>query len=335
MYAQLNIDYMVSKWIATVVAVIAVLVIAYAVLVIYNGMAVKQAAGRNGSVLAVQLTDPPTVPEGTSALIVAYSSVQVHVSSPENQSGWVSASGNGTVNLLALENMSQTIAKANISANSTVNLVRFEVTSAKIIINNTEYNVSIPNQQINVAITGKSKINASSSAILIDFYPTVNAHAGTYMMAPAARAILVNANTTVSINTNIGSKAAIGAGIKTRLGLGLGIGIGSSGGGSGNSGASANSTNNSYGSMTTVRAGERISNFMVQEVNYTSNTVVGLIYVEYPVATNVGQNVTLHLNGDIGYACDNTEYKLTGIYANGTAAFTSILNTSTVGGCPI
>jgi Domain of unknown function (DUF4382) len=285
--------------------------------------------------VAVQITDPPNVPQGTQNLLVSYSSVEVHVSGESNQSGWVSATGSGTVDLLALTNISETIANAKVAANSTINLVRFNITSVEITINNKTYNVTSPNNQITVAVTGTQKIN-SSSAVLIDFYPTINGHvqgntnSTAYVMAPAARAVVVNSNSTIKINANVGSTATINDAIKAKLGIGLGIGIG------GGSGSSSNASNNgTYGASIVVSGGNRVSNFLVQRIDYNSSTVSGLLYVQYPLATNVGENTTLHINDNVGYACDNTEFRLTSIYANGSAVFTHILTTSTVGGCPI
>ncbi|MDE1860963.1 MAG: DUF4382 domain-containing protein [Candidatus Micrarchaeota archaeon] len=309
-----------------------VIVLIMILALIYFLFSNPQSAGlQNGMTnVAVQMTDPPKVPQGTQHLVVSYSSVEVHSSGAGNQSGWVQATGSGTVDLMALTNASETIANADVAANSTINLIRFNITSAQITINGTTYNVSSPNNKINVAVTGSQKLGANS-AVLIDFQPTVNAHATgnsnatAYVLAPAASAIVVSSNATVTINTNIGSMASLGAGIKAKLGLGIGIGS------SGNNNTTAGRT----GTAVIVHGGQRVSNFLVQSVNYSSGTVSGLLYVQYPVATNVGENVTLHISGYVGYACDNTEFRLTGVYSNGTAAFTPILNTSTPGGCPI
>lgn len=267
--------------------------------------------------VAVQMTDPPTVPAGTQALVISYSSVAVHVSG-SNQSGWVSATGSGNVNIMAVTNVSQMIANAKVAANSTVNIVRFNVTSARITINGATYNVTLPNNQVTVAVTGGQKIN-SSTAVLIDFYPTVNAQGsanGTvYMMVPAAKAIAISGNSTVSINANIGSTASINANVRAMLGLG--------GGGA------------TYGTPVAVGDGARVSNFLVQNISYSLGAVSGLLYMEYPLASNVGANTTLHVNSTVGYACDNSEFVLTAIYSNGTAAFTPLLNTKTNAGCPV
>ncbi len=302
---------------AIIIAAVVVVVIA----ILYFAPGMLSAATGNYNV-AVQMTDPPSVPPGTQQLIISYSSVQVHTSGAGNQSGWASASGSGSLNLMALQNVSQTIANAQIKANSTIDLVRFNITSAKIVINGTTYNVSSPNNQVNVAITGGKKINASA-AVVVDFYPTVNAHGNSnstaYVLVPAARAVVVTGNSTVSINTNLGGITSITSGVGAQLGLNLSIG------GSGNT---------SSGNSITVHPGQEVSNFLVKNISYSSGTVFGLIYIRYPVATSQGINTTLRAGNTVGYACDGTEFNLTSINSNDTATFTHVF-TSRVGGCPV
>lgn len=204
-----------------------------AVVIVVAVIAVVAGSGLHGSsTLAVQLTDPPNVPSGTQHLFVTYSSVQVHVSgtgyaNATNQSGWVTAQGSGTVDLMALVNASKTVASAQVASNSTVNVVRFNISSASIVINNVTYNVTMPNNQLTVAVTGGQKINSSSAAVLIDIFPTVNARSGsganaTYTMTPAARAIVINSGVNVTVNTNIGSVVNVSAVARGRLGIGVG-----------------------------------------------------------------------------------------------------------------
>jgi hypothetical protein len=86
----------------------------------------------------------------------------------------------------------------------------------------------------------------------------------------------------------------------------------------------------------TVSPGERISNFLMEGTgtNGTNYVVYGLSYMEYPLATIKGTPVTLSIGDYIGYACDNSEFQLIAINANGTAVFAHI-NTPHVGGCPV
>lgn len=312
-------------YIVVLVVVIIIAILAYSVLE-QQGNAVNPQVGVTP--LAVQMTDPPNVPPGTQALVVTYSSVQVHVAG-SNQSGWVNAQGNGTIDLLAVVNSSKTIAKTYVAQNSTINLVRFNITSAEVTINGTAYNTSIPNRQLTVAVTEAQKIGPGSSAVLIDISPTVNANGKSgYVLVPSARAIVINSNAGVSINLNVGGVVPISSAIRTMLGIGV------SQGGAGNQ--NRNTTPGSgNGILVVAGPGNNVSNFMVRNISQVNGTVTGLIYVRYPVASSIGVPTTLHIGESVGYACDNTEARLTSINQNGTATFTMLLNTSRPGGCPI
>ncbi len=174
------------------------------------------------------------------------------------------------------------------------------------------------------------------------------------MMVPAAKAVVVSANSSININTNIGSTAKIGSGLRVKLGLGNGVnssgnigvngGIGGSNNNSNNSsvnigingGVGVGSNGNSTMGSVVVSVGEKISNFMVQEISYTNMTVSGLLYTLYPLASNVGVSTTLHINGTVGYSCDNSNYILASINSNATAVFTKIQNNaSATGKCPL
>ncbi|MGC9116733.1 MAG: DUF4382 domain-containing protein, partial [Conexivisphaera sp.] len=103
---------------------------------------------------AVALTDPPIVPAGTTALIVNYSGVAVHT----EEHGWVAnASATGSVNLLALQNLSLVIANVEVPANSTVNEVRLYVSNATIMVNGTTYPVMLPSGVLKIPITNASR----------------------------------------------------------------------------------------------------------------------------------------------------------------------------------
>lgn len=130
-------------------------------------------AGGTNAIL-FSLTDPPTVPNGTQALMMNFSSIQAHETGPGNQSSWVQVSGGGTINLLDIVNASKVIGLLNIPNNVTIDALRFNINSARIEINDTLYNVSIPDSQVTADILPQPILN-SSSEVMIDLFPTVNA----------------------------------------------------------------------------------------------------------------------------------------------------------------
>ncbi len=83
-----------------------------------------------------------------------------------------------------------------------------------------------------------------------------------------------------------------------------------------------------------VTQGTRISNFLVQSVNVPNDTVSGLLYILYPPAYVNGTPKTLDAGDIIGYACDDSEWILTGVNANNdTAVFTEVV--TKISPCPI
>ncbi len=93
-------------------------------------------------------------------------------------------------------------------------------------------------------------------------------------------------------------------------------------------GTSNNISNNIVG----VAAGQRISNFQVLQVN--PSNVIGLLYIEYPVAYANGTRTAIYIGNTVGYACDGSLAKLVSIQ-NSTAFFMVNITTKSKYGCPI
>ena len=147
-----------------------------------------------GSMLTVRMTDPPHVPNGTTALNISYSSLQVHEIGIDNSSGWATSNSGGSLDLLSIINSSEVIGEAPVPANAVVDAVRFNITSAQMTVNGSTYNVIVPGGEITARLSERSRVNGSSS-VLIDFSPTV---AGIYtdnstifVMVPSVKAVIV------------------------------------------------------------------------------------------------------------------------------------------------
>ncbi|MFP3308641.1 MAG: DUF4382 domain-containing protein [Nitrososphaeria archaeon] len=138
---------------------------------------------------AVALTDPPSVPAGTSAVLINYSGVAVQAEGY----GWIYANASGSVNLLALQNLSVVIAQVSVPANATVNEVRLYVTNASILVNGTEYPLMLPSGVLTIPIANASR---AARGALVDLQPHVTvAYVGdqpVFIMAPAAVAVPLN-----------------------------------------------------------------------------------------------------------------------------------------------
>jgi hypothetical protein len=164
----------------------------------------------------VLLTDPPKVPQGTTQLNMTYTGLSLHVTYANGSSKWVPVSASGTVNLLALVNVTQTIGSANIPVGSTVNTLQFTISSVSARINGQTYPVTTLSNQLVVPIKGGQVLNQTRSAALLNLTPTLVHIAATnstggavsyYVLVPSATAI-IKSNVSQG-QENVGSKTQL------------------------------------------------------------------------------------------------------------------------------
>lgn len=190
--------------------------LAYFVLFSNTSSSIISQPQNGGTFVPIRLTDPPNVPNGTQSLVINYSSVAVHVES-NSSSGWVESNTRGTIDLMTLLNVSQVIAGINVTANSIINAVRFNITSAEITINNTVYNVTVPSSMVIAQVTSPGKVNATTG-VLVDLSPTVVAlytnNSTVFVMVPSIKAVVVPGT---SSNSSVNFKAASTIGYRARL----------------------------------------------------------------------------------------------------------------------
>ncbi len=196
---------------------VAVIIIAVLVALAYTYMSLQSTAyAQGGSNLVMSLTDPPQVPAGTTSLIMSYSSVQAHVIG-HNSSGWVNASGSGTLSLMDLINVSQVIGTATIPNNSSVNMLRFEINTVNITINGTTYNVTIPSSTVTAGVSNTT-VNGTTRA-LIDFIPTIvtiyTQNSTVFVMVPSVRAVIVPGHGRSLVS--IGEKSDLNESVKLEI----------------------------------------------------------------------------------------------------------------------
>ncbi len=153
-------------------AVLALAIIAGSIFITSSVNTGGSVQGKEGQ-LDILLTDPPTVPQGVTAVYVTYSDVAVHVSGAGNQSGWTTVNGQGTIDLMQLVNVSTTIATVKVTS-GVYDALRFNVTSSEVTYSGKNYTAFVPRAELTVVIPGGIQVNATeSSAALIDMSPTV------------------------------------------------------------------------------------------------------------------------------------------------------------------
>ncbi|MEM3684800.1 MAG: DUF4382 domain-containing protein [Conexivisphaerales archaeon] len=148
----------------------------------------------------VLLTDPPTVPQGTSYLNLTYSSISIHVIEKNGSNEWLTSNTTGTVDLLALyqANASIVLSQFSIPANSTVDKISLAIESVSIGVDGSSYNVTPLANNLTINIVNASSISSKAGAIL-DLSPTVVEIVGTnatggkvlyFTMVPSAVAVV-------------------------------------------------------------------------------------------------------------------------------------------------
>ncbi len=148
----------------------------------------------------IMLTDPPNVPEGTTLLDLTYSNILLHISRSDNNATWLPVEAKGTVNLLSLINVSQTLAAVTLPEDSEVNKIQFTIEDVTATINGTDYEVT-PLSDTIVLTVKNSKANNAQSGVLVDFNPTlietqsIDADGNTvnlYVLVPSATARIIS-----------------------------------------------------------------------------------------------------------------------------------------------
>jgi hypothetical protein len=190
---------MYRKWTfkySTAAVLAAIVIIAISLLAIPQNP-IQQA---QGSTVAILLTDPPTVPTGTTQLNLTYTDLALHVTYPDGTSEWVPVSATGTVNLFSLINVTKTIATTTLPINSTLDKVQFTIKNVTATVNSENFNVTALSDTFVVSVAN-GKFNQTLSGVIIDFNPTLvqiqaQDENGTaqqyYVLVPSANALVVS-----------------------------------------------------------------------------------------------------------------------------------------------
>lgn len=151
--------------------------------------------------LAIRLTDPPQVPPLTTSLNLTYTSLDLLVGEPTGTEGQFNTAtvtvtptgGSATVNLLKLQNMSQTIAVANLPSGTVLYSVTFTVTGISIDVNNTVSPVSLAagGTSFEVTIAHPSAFSSGDYALL-QLNPVVVDTPTGYQLIPSSAGVMAH-----------------------------------------------------------------------------------------------------------------------------------------------
>jgi len=162
--------------------------------------------------LAVLMTDPPTVPDGVSAVFITYANLGIHISGAGNNTGWHVLDLSGQINLMSIINSTQTIVEANVTSGN-FNALTFNVTSAIVTFQGVNYTADLvyQNHVLYVPIVGGINITqGQTSAAVIDVSPTVlllgNLTSPTFAFLPAATAYTIPAQSVSTLHLQAGDR---------------------------------------------------------------------------------------------------------------------------------
>ncbi len=216
---------MVNKAVSYIIGIIVILAIIYIAIGLVTPRpsiattTVSPSVSSNGTV-ALMLTDPAQVPSGTTALNVTFSGARLHETGATNSSGFVNINASGTIDLLSLLNVSQTLGIASLNKTKSYDSIILNVSSSTITINGTTYNVTLPSNKLDVHV---SNVNATSGAVLVDLSPTIvqiiSANQTMFVMVPSVKAVIVGSSNVNSTAIKVGARARLNANIHSKLSL--------------------------------------------------------------------------------------------------------------------
>lgn len=155
--------------------------------------------GGQSATLAIRLTDPPTVPHFTSSLNLTYSSLSLLVGEPTGTQGQLTtksvavtpSGGSATIDLLKLQNVSQTIALASLPSGSVLYSVTFTVTSITIDVNKTVSSVALATGGTSFQVTiARPSVFGTGDFALLQLNPVVVNTPTGYQLIPSAVGVM-------------------------------------------------------------------------------------------------------------------------------------------------
>ena len=153
----------------------------------------------------LSLTDPATVPSGTTALFVTYSALQLSVSG-NGSTNIQSLPGSGTVNVLDLQNASIVLAAINVPNGSKVTQIKVNISNAVITIGGKNSTVVIGEGTLTINLTNNNTVTGQRNAI-IDLVPSVTAietvDKTIYVLTPSVRAVITPENVFAGGSSNV------------------------------------------------------------------------------------------------------------------------------------
>jgi hypothetical protein len=147
------------------------------------------------SQLIVELTDPPSVPSGTSSLNLTYTEMELSVLEPSQPASQtimlIPGGGSTTLDLMDLENTSQTLALANVPAGTQVLAATFLVSKVAINVGGNVSSVSLATggNALQVVLSNQTVLQGTENVLLLQLSPAVLNGSSGYQLVPSSVAV--------------------------------------------------------------------------------------------------------------------------------------------------
>ena len=213
----MSVGKQAMKYTAAAVAVAAIIIVSSTLYLGLNFTPTSPGSsgtqGGTSAQLAIQLTDPPTVPKGTTSLNLTYTGIDLLIGKPASggQQSLATVSvtpqgGNATIDLLSLQNISQTIALAKLPNASTIYSFTLTVKTIKIDVNGTTSLVTLATGGSNLTVTLARPTPLSGNGIaLLQLNPVVVNTSSGYQMIPSSVGIIKTGTSNIG-EDQIGSR---------------------------------------------------------------------------------------------------------------------------------
>jgi Domain of unknown function (DUF4382) len=179
-----------------IASIIAIALVVAAIVIPGAGLfkaSTTSSSSTNSGTLGIQLTDPPIVPPGVTAVYISYSEMEVHVGDAGNETGWYQIAPAGEIDLMSILNTSITLGSASVTQ-GVYNAIGFNITSATVTVNGANQTAFITNDKMFIPLVGGLQVQAGASeGVLVDMSPTVvavmNGSETAYVLIPNAHAL--------------------------------------------------------------------------------------------------------------------------------------------------
>ncbi|MGC9139851.1 type I pullulanase [Athalassotoga sp.] len=149
------------------------------------------------STFSVYITDKPVSPSQIQHLYVNISGISVHLSNTST-STWYTSPASGTYDLTSLVGTSVHIANFSLPSTSTITQIRFDITSATIVINNISYPLIIPSRTVYVNIQPINAFESNGTYLDFNLSNSVEQTGQGYIFKPVVHSVNENMRASVT-----------------------------------------------------------------------------------------------------------------------------------------